>query len=109
MLGMDVSELTYIGEGRTRKVYAIDDNWVLKVPRNDEGVSANQTEYNLYMCYVKNTELAACFLMSNGSLLMERVDCDAIGKPSWADFYDCSQVGKRKNGTWVAYDYGEKR
>ncbi|GLC32227.1 hypothetical protein [Clostridium omnivorum] len=42
------SNLHFIGKGSGRKVYAIDENYVIKVPRNTSGVLQNKVENNIF-------------------------------------------------------------
>ena len=56
--------LEFLGEGSSRIVYAMNDDIVLKIPKNDFGNAQNQNEHKIYKRY-KDTQyqefLAPCF------------------------------------------------
>ena len=107
---LDEEGFEYLGAGGTRKVYRRGDI-VIKIPINSSGIYDNEREASAYK-YYKNHEtpdgfyLAPCRLLSNGCLMMKRVELidNYEELPSWADYIDCQQVG-RYHARYVAYDY----
>ncbi len=102
-----------LGQGRNRVAYDNGDD-VLKVPLNVQGCYDNESEYKQYTS--GDSHLAKCTIekiyVSNSKwkvpvLHMEKVDTNLTlaEKPDWADFIDCYQVGRTKDGHIVAYDY----
>jgi hypothetical protein len=99
------------GSGAFRHTY-VRGNVVIKVPKNDHGVSDNRTEAYAYRKFKANeTErglyLAPCRLLSNDCLMMVRVQIDDETfkyAPQWVSYIEGSQAGVYK-GRWVAYDY----
>ncbi len=103
--------LAHLGDGRHRTVYT-HKQFVVKVPVDDQGAFDNDYEYSIYRKYGAQPDLngiqyARCRLMSNGWLVMEHVVLLAYeDHPKWADYVDCQQVGRGRDGRIVAYDYG---
>jgi hypothetical protein len=99
--------------GRNRAVYA-HGRFVIKVPCRDQGYSDNHNEARISRKYGRGPDLdgilyARCRLLANGWLVMERLDVEYIPpevRPRWADFVDCAQVGRTRDGRIVAYDFG---
>ncbi len=100
-------DLQLLGKGRHRTVYALPDGrWVLKVPNDpDWGLASNDREARNYQQDTTG-KLAACYMLSNGNLVMERVTAPYMPLPEWCDYVDCGQVGLNASGALVAYDYG---
>jgi len=96
----------YLVEGRNRKVYQINSNQIIKVPKNIEGLGDNHREAILYSKHDENL-LAECSITSGGLLIMEliNVNVSISDLPDWAGFFDCHQVGLDSNGNFKAYDY----
>lgn len=84
-------------------------DWVLKVPLNEEGYSHNLLEHirSRKDGWLLRSQMARCKLLRSGLLVMERVKPVRgwKGLPEWTYGVDCCQVGYRKNGDLVAYDY----
>lgn len=68
------SNLNYIGKGSGRKVYAIDENYVIKIPRNSSGVLQNKVENNIYNTANENLKEYLCPIVfySNDIIIMKR-------------------------------------
>lgn len=94
-----------LGEGRNRITLTKNKKTVVKIPKNDDGDVDNRHEA---ICFKSgdNPELAKCRLLNGHLLVMEYIDLSSKGKPDWAGFYDCEQVGLSRKGEWKAYDYG---
>lgn len=127
----------YLGGGRHRRTYlSPNKRFVLKFPRNQDGLYVNQIEDQAYhrvfnrpdgngQCY------APCRLIKGTVLMMRTVvelfgrtdgcdsardsgqvqgedadDDDAPNLPDWCSNIDSTQVGYLANGRLVAYDYG---
>jgi hypothetical protein len=117
---IDPSTLKYLSSGRHRDVYLLPGGkYVLKVPRNDAGVSDNYWEdaFDYHKdAWSKTVRVnARCRLIPGTNLLVmeyvEPVSYDEIESklgyiPKWVDFIDCQQVGFNRNGKLKAYDYG---
>lgn len=97
--------------GRNRLVF-YSKNFVIKVPKNEDGLNDNTTEarsYQLSKKY-KNPELAPARLIHLYDLpviVMSKLNTDVPIKdlPDWASFYDTFQVGLDRKGRFKAYDY----
>ena len=50
----------YLGEGISRKVYAIDENYVVKVSKNSDGIYQNRIEHYVYTHVDKNLKKYLC-------------------------------------------------
>jgi hypothetical protein len=111
----------YIGDGCSRSVYR-HGNYVIKLPLDDYGISANAREAHRWKKYGYSGEIpyARCRLLPNsGILVMEYARYTIPGKtlpdgfvpyeeaPDWTKWVDCQQVGYNRTGRLVAYDYGE--
>ena len=97
-----------IGYGRNREVFS-NGRTVFKLPRNDAGFRDKSMEYHHFRRW-KDEAQARCriiFIMNIPVLLMELVKMIPVDEklPDWTDFIDCRQVGRRKDGKIVAYDY----
>lgn len=96
--------------GRNRVTFA-GKSCAIKIPRHVDGIGDNLTEAATYQRH-KNvtTEYAKCRAAIIGDvevLCMEKVHHVPHEElPTWANFYDCAQVGKNNRGIFVAYDYG---
>ena len=115
-----VENLEFLGEGRHRRTYR-HKNWVIKVPKGENGLYANRCEARKYREYFDKPDrdgiyYAACRLMKNGYLVMEYLDvvCTPNHTPSkyynyslpdWAYEVECCQVGFTRDNRLVAYDY----
>jgi hypothetical protein len=106
----------YLGSGRNRRVFK-HNNFVVKIPRNEDGYSDNMMEYYRYS---KNKNLrknksgiqfARCRLMQQNCWLVMEYVIPLSYKESlernieWVGYIDCGQVGLAKDGHVVAYDY----
>lgn len=108
-------------EGRNRRVYVMR-NYVVKVPRNGDGIADNDWEGSVSNCeqypqsdYQVQYARTRMFVVSDVPIvLMERVT-EATSKeivlrlrrePQWTWSVDGGQVGFNKRGRLVAYDYG---
>lgn len=54
------SEFKFLGEGISRRVYAINDNFVVKVAKGNEGIYQNRVEYFVYTHAGNNFEIYLC-------------------------------------------------
>lgn len=104
----------FLGEGSFRLVY-VKDNWVIKVPRDEDGALDNLMEAKAWRKYKsKRTSLglylAPCRLLLNGCLLMVAVETEHNKKLPWKPtkndypILDKDQAGVYKNRV-VAYDF----
>lgn len=106
--------------GRTRDCYFVSDDFVVKVPLDDDGCFDNERESRIYKIhseqikqnchYDGDPHYAKCqleYIWSIPILFMERVRIPVSykGLPNWIGFIDCMQVGYNKQGKLVAYDY----
>lgn len=87
--------------------------FLVKIPRNDDGVQDNYNESDNYNCLVdRRGRLAKCRMVPGTHLLMMEfvrvVYYNQIPSPipMWVDTIDCQQVGYTRDGRLVAYDYG---
>lgn len=101
-----------LGEGRNRIVFLKDENWVIKCPLNDDGISDNTYEEKMFLSYGKDKDIipyAECrvtYVNDIPLLEMERVHPISPEElPEWAAWVDCAQVGKNNKGEIVAYDF----
>ncbi len=93
-------------------------DWVIKIPRNETGISDTYREHRLFSQCGPNSDrmfpLAKCHIVDNEDgipiLYMEKVEYVPVSVelPGWTHFVDCSQVGYTKDGRLVAYDYGDQ-
>lgn len=108
-------EAEFLGAGRTRIVFALDEDRIVKIPFSNEGLSASGNEAMQCEAYSKTGEgipVADCeFVLFAGVgievLVMERLrsfPARADELPGWADFVDCRQVGYNSKGELVAFD-----
>jgi hypothetical protein len=112
----------YLGSGRHRSVYDLQDGWVLKLPYCATGVRANEEEFDAYTKMIAagnvwgnyNPVYAQCSLLVFHGVLavrMEKVEVDIYGRQDmtreygWIASVDCGQVGWTKDGRLVAFDY----
>jgi hypothetical protein len=129
--------LTYLGGGRHRRTYlSPNKRYVLKFPRNTDGVIVNTMEARAWKrCFNQPDGNGQCYApcrLIKGTVLMMRTvvelfgrtdgcdsargsgeldgtdahDDDAPELPDWCDQIDSTQVGYLANGRLVAYDYG---
>lgn len=100
-------QIIFLGQGRHRAVFDLGRGWVLKVPIEDYGLTANWFEDRRYKQYGRSgfIPFARCRMLPNGCLLMEKVKPMKSNFPKWADWVDCRQVGMARDGAIVAYDY----
>ena len=111
---------TYLGCGRHRATFAIDEQWVIKIPLGVEGETANISEYEQYHEARPRTvpHVAWCMIDEWAGVvvsIMERVQRpqsafvwdDIYNDPHlrWVSSVDCHQVGYTSTGVLVAYDY----
>lgn len=100
----------YLDSGAFRHTF-MRGGVVIKVPRNDHGITDNQVEADAYRKWKhsptdRGIYLAPCRLMPNGCLMMVTVDLDYKWKdaPEWIHYIEGGQAGRYKGG-YVAYDY----
>lgn len=64
----------FLGEGISRKVYALDDNYVLKVAKDEEGIYQNKVEHYVYthINFKLKKYLASIACFKPNLLIMER-------------------------------------
>lgn len=97
-----------IGGGRNRSVWKTGNGNVVKVPRNQFGVTDNYTEASDQ----GDKLLANCKMIlieDHPIVVMEWIEWyvgDFSDLPEWCGFIDCCQVGYNKNGVLKAFDYG---
>jgi hypothetical protein len=117
-----------IDSGRHRKVYSINNDYVLKVPRASGFSHINEEEWECFRKrqkygsrWNKKIDFARCYLIQITGvslLVMERLRHirtpedywgDRIPKswPSWVREIDCAQCGRNKLGKLVAFDYSD--
>ncbi len=105
---------SHLGSGGTRLAYA-RGNFIIKVPRYADGIIDNMVEHWIWHKYrsnptSRNIKVAPSRLISNGCLLMVKVDpninWDEIGDDSWVrkNMIDGFQGGYYKDKL-VVYDY----
>jgi hypothetical protein len=107
----------YIGEGRSRIVWARSKYTVIKIPKNRNGYSDNYNEAAIYNKFGPEPDIngiyyANCRLHNNGWLIMSRVipPTSFANLPKWTDYIDCIQVGFTViSNKLVAYDYAMNR
>ena len=105
----------FLAEGRQRIVFLKDNQWVIKVPKDEWGLLSNEQEFNRYKLFGKIGDIVAyaeCYLQDDENgislLVMEKVEQLPIkDQPDWAKYVDCGQVGKNTKGEIVAYDYAD--
>lgn len=66
--------LHFIGKGSGRKVYAIDENYVIKIPRNTSGALQSKVENNIYTNVNERLKEYLCPIVyySNDTIIMKR-------------------------------------
>ena len=109
--------VAYLGQGRHRKVYALNDRYVIKIAIDeyDCGLTDNQSEATWSRYIGKKADdsgakYALCRILKCGCLIMERVKTVdwpfGYSLPEWTNDIDSGQVGFARDGRLVAYDYG---
>lgn len=101
----------YIGCGSFRRGFR-RNKIIIKVPRNDDGLYDNRVEAAAWHKYKNQPSsqgiiLAPCRLLSNGCLMMVRVERKYFTEeaaPSWAKAVEGWQVGTYR-GRLVAFDF----
>lgn len=99
----------FLGVGRNRIAFRRGDV-VVKVPSNSAGHMDNYLEAARWRPWsaMGEAQYARCRLLRNGWLVMVYAEPMQIADmPDWADFVDCRQVGRTRQGKVVAYDFGE--
>jgi hypothetical protein len=107
-----------LGQGRHRVTFALNDEWVIKIPLHWDGEVANVSEYEQYHDGTTRSvpHLAWCMVEEFHGvvvLLMERVkpidvpweEIQTVPDLAWVADVDCEQVGYTLTGALVAYDY----
>lgn len=92
--------------GRHRAVF-FDGDVVWKVPRNWQGMDANQREARWRSAEIPLARCELHYEMPSGIavLKMERVEpVGGADLPDWTLAVDCQQVGRTRDGRLVAYD-----
>ncbi|GIM27663.1 hypothetical protein CPJCM30710_03290 [Clostridium polyendosporum] len=83
------NKYTFLGEGIARKVYALDDNYVLKVAKNDDGYYQNFVENYVYSHSNKHLKNYLCPIIyySPKILIMKRaIPLKSLLKITRSDF-----------------------
>jgi len=112
-------ECDFLGRGRSRAVFQLDCNSVVKVPLNMAGIVDNSDEARLFSRYGKTGFIpyAVCEVVLHKEreslseiplLMMEliRLPEEFEKLPEWCDYVDCAQVGYDGDNKLVAYDFG---
>jgi hypothetical protein len=101
-----------IGKGRHRVVFrSKNGKYVYKIPRNEDGETANAIEWHAYRKAQKQFPVAKCRVLAVNDfpvICMEYIEPVTRGckLPEWVDWVDCSQVGYNRKGHLVVYDGG---
>ena len=91
----NIKKLEKIGEGRDRKVYALDDDKVLKIAKNPAGLAQNEQESDLR--YIDNLEFEE---QGKDYVVTERVPRnDSKIKKFLAPLKDLSQIDAEKHSS----------
>lgn len=113
-------EWKFLAQGRNRSVYR-RDNYVVKVPLSDYGLSDNWHEAQLFRkwgqdpdktfipyarCRMVGVLLVMEYARYRGPLSDETGYIPHENLPNWASYVDCQQVGYNRAGKLVAYDFG---
>lgn len=80
----------YLGEGISRKVYAIDENYVVKVSKNSDGIYQNRIENYVYTNVDKNLKKYLCPIIcfKPERIIMRRaIPIYKYGKNKWVDLH----------------------
>jgi hypothetical protein len=95
----------FVGEGRNRVVFSRNDAFVLKVPKNLDGLADNWHERNW-----RHENYCLARLYKNVILVMQKVNrkINMTNLPLWTHYIDGVQVGKTRDGKLKAYDFGIK-
>lgn len=106
----------YLAEGRNRIVFIKDEQWIVKVPKNEMGILNNQQEADRYKKFGKTKDIIAyaeCRIEHDTNdiplLIMEKISETIPDKdmPEWASYVDGNQVGLNSKGEIVAFDYAD--
>lgn len=108
--------------GRNRNVFEMQNNYVVKIPRNPDGCVDNDWEGSVSnspetfndMNEIQYPRTRIVDFEGFPVLFMEKVEylthdeiCHLLGKePWWVGCIDCGQVGVTKCNRLVAFDYG---
>lgn len=112
----------HVFAGRTRNVFLMSGGYVVKLPKNFDGITDNDWEGSVEnsedsigvfeeyqyphhrMVYSKGIPVV---FMEEVEPLTSKEIVQRFGKePEWVMSVDCGQVGVNKRGRLVAYDYG---
>lgn len=111
-------------QGCARITIVINDRWVLKVAKNDEGIRQNKNEINIWNEATKNERNFLCrvrdYCQNNLWLIQERIikkkrrhyeKTRELMKNFYLDrlidsYSDCNQIGYTINNKLKIYDYG---
>lgn len=98
-----------IGSGLFRRTF-VRKKIVVKIPRRMDGLLDNQSEALTWHKYRERQTssgiyVAPCRLLSNGCLMMVKVDSSQRFAEEWTRLLDGRQAGKYKDRI-VAYDFG---
>lgn len=80
----------YLGEGISRKVYAIDENYVVKVSKNSDGIYQNRIENYVYTTVDKDLKKYLCPIIcfKPERIIMRRaIPIYERGKDKWIDLH----------------------
>lgn len=80
----------YLGEGISRKVYAIDENYVVKVSKNSDGIYQNRIENYVYTNVEKDLKKYLCPIVCfnlNRIIMRRAVPLYKGGKNKWIDLH----------------------
>ena|SRR5208282_1153937 len=101
----------YVDQGSFRRTF-VRNKIVVKVPHNKDGIIDNRVEATAWRKYrdkptSRGLKLAPCRLLSNGCLLMVKLNLGGKGRyPKWV--YDCHTDGRQLGlykRRYVLYDY----
>lgn len=117
MLHSELAAKHKVMEGRTRNVYVLDDDRVVKVPTDEDGLNAIYVEASWSERYGKDGYIPIAeakietWKSADGTeldvLVMERVEEVYLSykeMPDWVGSVDCAQVGYDRAGRLVAFD-----
>lgn len=103
-----------LGVGSGRAVFQLDHDWVVKVPRNQQGESWNLKEAELYKRYGKRGPIpyAECHIVMDANVALLKMETvkpvpqHLGGLPEWTAKVEGRQVGWTKDHELVAFDFG---
>ena len=90
----------YLGEGISRKVYAIDENYVVKVSKNSDGIYQNRIEHYVYTHVDKKLKKYLCPIVcfKPDRIIMRRaIAISKYRKSEWVDLDEIRPEESSKN------------